>query len=463
MNNVIDVSPELLQMVRSTFEKEYSSNIRIKELYKKIQNGTATYVEADDFAVEIGSILSKAFGSNLSSDVLPDGKMYYNIAKSVIEPMMVNNYDLVASVAQQIQTNMNKAAGIGIKAIVPELNQDRIDGIINGISNADDFDSAKWRLGEPIVIFSQSIIMDSIRENAKFQYNAGLGPKIVRQSTGKCCDWCNQVVGTYEYPDVPKDVYRRHDYCRCKVDYVLGRYRHNVHNNNKGKRRYVQDEYGGYVKTKEARIETAKQLQATEKARKEAARQKRIETWQKKKNKAEIDNVEVLNNSDIMIAQGSSGMAKSMRIPDANVRSQVMREAIGAPEPIYAEDLRLAYESYGVQKFGDCYDIVLHGTSYYVEYEHKYILDTETLFYIISGRKDYKMQDIRLLSCSTGKVDKYGNCVAQQLSDALGVRVYAPVDELLFNPDGTLFVGRRQRLSMEDGFRWFEPKKGGKR
>lgn len=295
MSNVIDVSPALLQKVRSTFEKEYRSNIRIKELYKKIQNGSATYVEADDFAVEVGSILANAFGSNLSSDVLPDGKMYYNIAKAVVEPMMVNNYDLVSSVAQQVQTNMNKAAGVGIKAIVPELNQDRVDGIINGISTADNFDTAKWRLGEPIVIFSQSIIIDSIRENAKFQYDAGLGPKIVRQSTGKCCDWCNQVVGSYEYPDVPKDVYKRHDYCRCKVDYVLTRYRRNVHNNNKGKRRYVQDEYGGYVKTKEARIEKAKQMQATEKSRKEAARQKRIETWKKKKSNAE--KVEFLGES----------------------------------------------------------------------------------------------------------------------------------------------------------------------
>ena len=299
MSNVIDVSPELLQKVRSTFEKEYRSNIQIKELFKKIQSGSATYVEADDFAVEVGSILANAFGSNLSSAVLPDGKMYYNIAKAVIEPMMINNYDLVSSVAQQVQTNMNKAAGVGIKAIVPELNQDRVDGIINGISTADNFDSAKWRLGEPIVIFSQSIIIDSIRENAKFQYDAGLGPKIVRQSTGKCCDWCNQVVGSYEYPDVPKDVYKRHDYCRCKVDYVLARYRRNVHNNNKGKRRYVQDEYGGYVKTKEARIEKAKQMQATEKARKEAARQKRIETWKKKNENNSSNNRKILDSNKV--------------------------------------------------------------------------------------------------------------------------------------------------------------------
>lgn len=318
MSNVIDVSPELLQKVRSTFEKEYRSNIRIKELYKKIQNGSATYVEADDFAVEVGSILANAFGNNLSSDVLPDGKMYYNIAKAVIEPMMINNYDLVSSVAQQVQTNMNKAAGVGIKAIVPKLNQDRVDGIINGISTADNFDSAKWRLGEPIVIFSQSIIIDSIRENAKFQYDAGLGPKIVRQSTGKCCDWCNQVVGSYEYPDVPKDVYKRHDYCRCKVDYVLTRYRRNVHNNNKGKRRYVQDEYGGYVKTKEARIEKAKQMQATEKSRKEAARQKRIETW-KKKNENNSSNNRNMLDSNGMTKYNNSPAKKLKQIYDEDV------------------------------------------------------------------------------------------------------------------------------------------------
>lgn len=33
---------------------------------------------------------------------------------------------------------------------------------------------------------------------------------------------------TYGYEDVPADVYRRHDNCRCTVTYKSGKYRENV-------------------------------------------------------------------------------------------------------------------------------------------------------------------------------------------------------------------------------------------
>ena len=37
-----------------------------------------------------------------------------------------------------------------------------------------------------------------------------------------CCDWCREVVGEYDYPDVSDDVYKRHRYCRCTVEYKAG-------------------------------------------------------------------------------------------------------------------------------------------------------------------------------------------------------------------------------------------------
>ena len=74
-------------------------------------------------------------------------------------------------------------------------------------------------MAEPIVNFSQSIVDETIKANAEFQAKAGLRPKIIRREAGNCCDWCKGLVGTYTYPDVPEDVYKRHRYCRCTVDY----------------------------------------------------------------------------------------------------------------------------------------------------------------------------------------------------------------------------------------------------
>jgi hypothetical protein len=135
---------------------------------------------------------------------------------------MANNHDLVADYCEAVQTELNKAAGIGIKAIRPELNQDKIDGIVNRLSEEDAFEKISWILEEPVLNFIQSVVDDAVKENAEFHHKAGLGPKIIRKEVGNCCDWCKKVVGSYEYPDVPKDVYRRHRYCRCTVEYDPG-------------------------------------------------------------------------------------------------------------------------------------------------------------------------------------------------------------------------------------------------
>lgn len=216
-----DITPSLLSAIQTDFQEMFDKSSIISSLYAKVRDGTATYVEANEFAIETGDILAKVFSNNLSSAVLPDGKMYYNIAERIIGPMMSNNYDLISEVTQQVQSLLNKSASIGIKAIKPELNQDRIDGIINKVSSIDHYDDVAWVLDEPIKNFSQSIVDDSIRENAEFHAKSGMKSVIVRKVAGNCCDWCKEVAGTYTYPDnVPRDVYRRHQRCRCTVDYV---------------------------------------------------------------------------------------------------------------------------------------------------------------------------------------------------------------------------------------------------
>lgn len=279
-----DITPGLLKKIQDDFQKNFDKSAVISDLYKKVRDGTATYREVNEFAIEIGDILSNVFSQNLSSEVLPDGRMYFNIAERILEPTLTNNYELITGVARQVQTNINKKAGIGIKAQTPKLNKDRIRGLVNRISSSEKYDDVAWILDEPVRVFSQSVVDDAIQANAVFQYNAGLSPKITRTSTGKCCEWCNAIVGVYDYPNIPKDVYRRHDFCRCTVDYIAGKKRRNVHNGNVGKQRnYVRDQYGGYEKSKAARIAHAKQMAATEKERKAVAREKRIETWRKKK------------------------------------------------------------------------------------------------------------------------------------------------------------------------------------
>lgn len=214
-----DVAPELLERIRNDFKIKFEENEKIKELYELMASGNATYKEVNEFAIETGRILTIVFANDLSSNVLPDGKMYFNIANRIIPDTLKKNHELVTDAGAQVQKSLNEKAGIRIRAIKPEINQDRIAGLVNKVSSADLYDSVAWVLAEPVINFTQSIVDDMIKANADFQYDAGMSPEIIRSAESKCCEWCSKLAGKYKYPDVPKDVYRRHERCRCMVEY----------------------------------------------------------------------------------------------------------------------------------------------------------------------------------------------------------------------------------------------------
>lgn len=227
-----DIAPGLLLRIRRRFTEYMEEDQTIREIAKKIEEGAATYPDAERYAVRIGEALSKAFAENLGADALPDGRMYYNIAGRVLRPLLEENHNLISDAARKVQAALNERAGIGIKPQTVAVNADRIQGIIEKVSGASDFDTVSWVLDAPVVNFSQAVVDDTIRANVNFQGKAGLRPKIIRRAGRKCCEWCAALAGEYDYPDVPHDVYRRHNNCRCVVEYDPAdgkRKRQNVH------------------------------------------------------------------------------------------------------------------------------------------------------------------------------------------------------------------------------------------
>lgn len=214
-----DVLPSILKEVQERFERDFGKSEIVRNAFAALKGKKATYKTANEFAIEIGDILSKVLGTSLSADKLPDGKMYYNIAQRLLTDVLRRNHELVSGYTSDVQKNLNQEAKISLKVQVPELNLDRIAGIVNRFSSEENFEDVSWLLGEPIVNFTQSIIDDSIRKNAEFHYQSGLQPEIIRKSYFHCCEWCQEVQGNYKYPRVPKDVFRRHQHCRCIVDY----------------------------------------------------------------------------------------------------------------------------------------------------------------------------------------------------------------------------------------------------
>ena len=135
-----DVVPELLETIKKEFEKEKSSNNDINQLLKVLDKNNATYLEANKYAIEIGELLSKVLTKNINAEILPDGKMYFNIANRIMNETLQNNYELIADYAENVQSQLNKKANLRVKSKRPPINQDRIDGIVNRISSEELFD-----------------------------------------------------------------------------------------------------------------------------------------------------------------------------------------------------------------------------------------------------------------------------------------------------------------------------------
>lgn len=227
-----DIAPQLLQQLKSRFSEKIAADLKIRALYKRIESGNATYADAEEYAYLIGQALSQTFGKYLSSEILPDGRMYYNIADRVLRPLLEEDHEIVSEAAAMVQTFLNQQAGIGIKAQTMAVNEDRIQGIVEKVSEAEVFDDVAWVLDEPVKNFSMNVVDETIKANVNFQGRTGLTPKIIRKTERKCCDWCSQLAGEYDYPDVPDEVYQRHERCRCTVEYDPAdgkRKRQNVH------------------------------------------------------------------------------------------------------------------------------------------------------------------------------------------------------------------------------------------
>ena len=217
-----DAAPELLKAVSGRLQRYIATDKTLGPLAWAIRDGKADYQTVNRYAIRLGELLSKALRREISADNLPDGKMYYNIAERVLGPLLEGNHRMVADAAEAAQNAMNKAAGIGLKAVRPDLNKSRVQGLVEKVSSYETYAEAEWVTQEPVVNFTQSVVDDAIRENVAVQAEAGLSPTVTRIAEAECCQWCADLAGEYAYP-VARDVYRRHENCRCMVIYDPGK------------------------------------------------------------------------------------------------------------------------------------------------------------------------------------------------------------------------------------------------
>lgn len=224
-----DIGKVLLEKIQTSFDSRYKRSSYIQNLLEKIAKGKANLTDAEIYSRTVGKLLSQVLLETITPDVLPNNQLYYNIAQTILEPMLKNNYELVNDIASQVQRSIDQKMNINIKAQKADFPLERINQIVNAVSDQTaDWETIRRRLDAPICNVTESFYDDYIQENAKFRNDAGLRCYITRSASANCCNWCSSIAGRYAYSEAPPDVYRRHDNCTCTVTYENGRIRQDV-------------------------------------------------------------------------------------------------------------------------------------------------------------------------------------------------------------------------------------------
>lgn len=205
------------QTVSMVYNDRFYSDPLIRSLYRRVADGKATYAEVQTFAQRASVICSEVL-----MDYAPEAD-FAEWARELVTPSLTQMHGLIDDVAQQVQTHLNRVAELGIKAQSVPVDAERIGGIASALEAAEDTAQAESLLRRTSENYARHVGDEAVRRNAAFQSRAGLKPTIRRTSAAKCCAWCAEVAGTYDYVDVSQqgdNVWRRHLDCRCLITYI---------------------------------------------------------------------------------------------------------------------------------------------------------------------------------------------------------------------------------------------------
>lgn len=127
-----DITPELQKSVLSDFYNMVEEDNKIQGILTG-EDKRATLTQVSKQAERLGEYAVRSLKKNLTDKTLPDGTLYWNIAKGVIPPLMQEVQKVATDMAVRVQTREDKKAGIGLKPVRPPFNQERIEAVMNKV------------------------------------------------------------------------------------------------------------------------------------------------------------------------------------------------------------------------------------------------------------------------------------------------------------------------------------------
>lgn len=194
--------------LKEAFEYWIGTDSKVKTLWDKMQK-TADPKLVEQYANLVGTkwskLLTDAYGNADTFD-----------ENSIVEAVK-RAYSESAYFAKSQINVLCKKLGIGLKSKMPAIDSDRVDSYVDKLKTED----AKWLFGKDVMQnIARAGSNDAIKMNARRYSEAGLTSYIERVSDGKCCDWCESMVGRYKYGEQPDDFFQMHKDCTCNIIYT---------------------------------------------------------------------------------------------------------------------------------------------------------------------------------------------------------------------------------------------------
>lgn len=178
---------------------------------EKLDSGKGTYADV--------GMIAELIGDNIAMQVSPA------YSAELLDAYAMAGHEIISMAGEVAQTNLNSAAGIGIKPMTTSYPKAKVRALNESLA-AVGSEMLPEEIQNSVPSLMLEMVDDMVQYNADFQAKSGLKPIIVRTWSGsypshdtKHTDWCRELAGTYEYGHEPKNVYARHKGCRCKVEY----------------------------------------------------------------------------------------------------------------------------------------------------------------------------------------------------------------------------------------------------
>lgn len=206
--------------IKEPFLEALRADRRASYLIKEIEAGRGTYEMASEYAARVGDTLAKV----LKRYPPLEGVTEWDI-EDLIPKSLGLDHSIVVYACENVQTALNKDAGLRIKFQKPQFDSNRAYGLVEELRENPEFTNIAASFYDQLGNFSQNIVDDSIRDNAAVASRAGVKTYVRRTAEANACPWCVEVEGRYEYDDVKfgGDVWRRHENCRCTIEYYTER------------------------------------------------------------------------------------------------------------------------------------------------------------------------------------------------------------------------------------------------